>query len=378
MLSGKNKDNTIMEQFKKLLRIVLFVLIVGGILCTFFLIWKKSQPKKVVYEIAEVKRSDIDRISKFSGKLLPKDEIDVKSRISGIVDEIYVKSGDRVKENDPIARLKTIIDISRLQEAQSNVNMATITFENEKDLYDRQALLYNRGVISRSDLENSETAYKNAEEKLKNAAHHLNIEKQGYSDNTEYFHNNVIIRSLTEGQIFDVPVKIGDVIIPVNNFHMGTTIASVADMAHIEFVANIDETEIDRLYIGMPIKLKVRAMNNLEIETVLERIAHKGANKKGTIFFEIKAPVNLSGSERFFSNYRAIMEVSTAKKENVLVVPESALSFENDSVFVYVQNKQNKKKYIRKPITIGLSDKMNVEVVSGLEDGDRVRSVVIN
>lgn len=367
-----------MEQFKKILKIVLFVLIVGGILYTFFLIWQKSQPKKIVYEIAEVKRSDIDRISKFSGKLLPKDEIDIKSRISGIVSEIYIKSGDYVRENEAIARLNVIVDIANLQEAQSNVNVATINFDSEKDLYDRQALLYNRGVISRSDLENSETKYKNAEEELKNAAHHLNIQKQGYSENTAYLNNNVIIRALTEGQIFDVPVKIGDVIIPVNNFHMGTTIASVADVAHIEFIANIDETEIDRLYVGMPIKLKVRAMNNLEIETVLEHIAYKGANKKGTIFFEIKAPVNLTGSERFFSNYRAIMEVSTAKKENVLVVPESALSFENDSVFVYVQNKQNKKKYIRKPVVIGLSDKMNVEVVSGLEDGERVRSVVIN
>jgi len=163
----------------------------------------------------------------------------------------------------------------------------------------------------------------------------------------------------------DVPVKVGTSVIEANTFNEGTTIASVADMSDMIFQGRVDESEVGRIRVGMPVAIAVGALGSERFEGQLEYIAPKGVEKDGTIEFEVKAALRLKEGVMVRANYSANADIILERKDHVLTISESVVEFENGRTYVEVETKPQR--FERREIKLGLSDGINVEVLSGLE-----------
>ncbi|MDR1882926.1 MAG: efflux RND transporter periplasmic adaptor subunit [Prevotella sp.] len=360
---------------KKVFRITLFVIMGSIVLGTFFFLWKKSQPKAVVYEIVAVEEGNVENTSVATGKVSPRDEILIKPQISGIISEVLKKAGDYVKQGDIIATVKVIPEVAQLNSAESRVNIAQINLTQIKAEYDRQKQLYEKGVIAKEEMDKSEADYKKAIEEVENSKDNLDIVKSGISKKTAQY-SNTQIRSTITGMILDVPVKTGNSVIQANTFNDGTTIATVANMNDMIFIGKIDETEVGRVHAGMPIKLSVGAIEGAKFDAVLEYISPKGVEENGAILFEIKAAARIPDTMVVRAGYSANAEIVLNKVEKVLTVPESTITFGNDSSYVYILKDSigHKQVFDKRHVKTGLSDGIKVEVKEGLNKGERIRA----
>jgi HlyD family secretion protein len=359
---------------KKVLKIILFVLIGVLFIGTLVFLLKKSQDKETRYEIATVESGDIENTTVATGKVSPRDEILIKPQISGIVSEVLKEAGDFVKAGDIIATVKVIPEVAQLNSAESRVNVAQINLIQIKAEHDRQKQLYEKGVISKEEMDKSEADYKKAVEELENSKDNLDIVKNGISKKTAQY-SNTQIRSTITGMILDVPIKKGNSVIQANTFNDGTTIAIVADMNDMIFIGKIDETEVGRVHTNMPMKLSIGAIENKKFDATLEYIAPKGVEENGAILFEIKAAARIPDTVVVRAGYSANAEIVLAKAEKILMIPESSITFSNDSAYVYILKDSIDQKQIfdKKNIRTGLSDGIKVEVKEGLNKGDRIR-----
>ncbi|MDR2004262.1 MAG: efflux RND transporter periplasmic adaptor subunit [Prevotella sp.] len=359
---------------KKVLRIALFVIIGLVVLGTFFFLWKKSQPKEVRYEITTVEEGNVENTSVATGKVSPRDEILIKPQISGIISEVLKEAGDFVKQGDIIATVKVIPEVAQLNSAESRVNVAQINLTQVKAEHERQKDLFAKGVIAKEEMDKSDADYKKAIEELENSKDNLDIVKTGISKKTAQY-SNTQIRSTITGMILDVPVKAGNSVIQANTFNDGTTIATVANMNDMIFIGKIDETEVGRVHTGMPIKLSVGAIEGQKFDAILEYIAPKGVEENGAILFEIKAAARIPDTVMVRAGYSANAEIVLAKVEKVLTIPESTITFSNDSSFVYIltDTTNHKQVFDKKLVKVGLSDGIKVEVKEGLNKGHKIR-----
>lgn len=359
---------------KKVLRIALFVIIGLVVLGTFFFLWKKSQPKEVRYEIATVEEGNVENTSVATGKVSPRDEILIKPQISGIISEVLKEAGDFVKQGDIIATVKVIPEVAQLNSAESRVNVAQINLTQVRAEHERQKDLFSKGVIAKEEMDKSDADYKKAIEEVENSKDNLDIVKTGISKKTAQY-SNTQIRSTITGMILDIPVKAGNSVIQANTFNDGTTIATIANMNDMIFIGKIDETEVGRVHTGMPIKLSVGAIEGKKFDATLEYIAPKGVEENGAILFEIKAAARIPDTVMVRAGYSANAEIVLTKVEKVLTVPESTITFSNDSSFVYILTDTTEQKQVfdKKLVKVGLSDGIKVEVKDGLSKGQKIR-----
>jgi len=359
---------------KKFFRIFLVILIVFIVLGTFYFLWNKSRPEITVYEIIDVKKRTIENISVATGKVSPRDEVLIKPQISGIVSELWKEAGQYVKSGEVIATVKIIPEMGQLNSAESRVRVADINLNQVKNEYERQQKLFDQGIISREEMEQSEVAYKRAVEERENAQESLEIVRDGISQRSEQL-SNTQIRSTISGMILDIPVKVGNSVIQANTFNEGTTIATIADMSDMIFIGTIDETEVGRVHVGMPIKLSIGALKDQQFNAILEYISPKATEESGAILFEIKAAADIPDTATVRAGYSANAEIVLERADSVLSLPESTVSFRNDSTFVQIltDSLASPQAFAEQPVTIGISDGINVEILSGVQEGEKIR-----
>jgi HlyD family secretion protein len=348
------------------------------VLSTFWFLWKKSQPVVTVYEIVSPKVGTIENKTIATGKVEPRDEILIKPQISGIVSSILKEAGERIHEGEVIAVVKVIPEMGQLNSAESRVHIAALTLKQLETEYDRQLQLFNANVISQEEFDKTETDYQKAQEEQSNAQDALDIVKNGVSKKYASV-SNTQIRATISGMILDVPIKEGNSVIQANTFNDGTTIASIANMNDLIFRGNLDETEVGKVKEGMPLVLTIGAISGEKFAANLEYISPKGLESSGAVLFEIKAAVTSTNSAFIRSGYSANAEIVLAAATDVLTIPESSVEFSNDSAYVYLLVKEEpKQEFERQPITVGLSDGINIEVKSGINLQDELRGSAID
>ena len=343
-----------MKKYSKLIIAVIIALIFIG---TFVFLWQKSQPKEVVYNEFTPKLDSIQKTTIITGKIEPRNEVNVKPQISGIIAELYKEPGDYVNAGDVIAKVKVIPDMNQLSSAEMRVRLAEINLKQAQTDFNREENLYNQKLVSADEYDKSKQALNQAKHEKLAAEDALEVIRDGVSKSNAKA-SSTLIRSTISGVILDIPVKVGNSVILSNTFNDGTTIATVANMNDLIFRGNIDETEVGQLVNGM----------NMEI-TIPKAVESNGANQ-----FEIKAAVKLVEGGKIRSGYSANAEIVLAKADKVLTVPESAIEFSGDSTFVYIIKGEGKQKsYERTAVTTGLSDGVNIEIKKGLTTKDKVR-----
>jgi HlyD family secretion protein len=357
-------------KYSKLIIAVIVALIFIG---TFVFLYQKSQPEPVVYNEFTTKMGDVSKTTLITGKIEPRNEVNVKPQISGIITDIYKEAGDIVKAGEVIAKVKVIPDMSQLSSAESRVRLAEINAKQAQVDYDRDKVLFDKHLITAESFDKVSQTLHQAQEEVKAATDALEVVRDGVSKSNASA-SSTLIRSTISGVILDIPVKVGNTVILSNTFNDGTTIATLANMKDLIFRGNIDETEVGQLSIGVPMKISIGALQDVKLSASLEYISPKAVENNGANQFEIKAAIDVKGAKELRSGYSANAEIVLQTAKNVLTIPESAVEFNGDSTFVYlVKGKGEQKTYERHPVTIGISDGVNIEIKKGLSSKDVVR-----
>ena len=358
-----------MKYSKLIIAIIIAFIFIG----TFVFLYQKSQPEPVVYNEFTTKMGDVSKTTLITGKIEPRNEVNVKPQISGIITDIYKEAGDVVKAGEVIAKVKVIPDMSQLSSAESRVRLAEINAKQAQVDYDRDKVLFDKHLITAESFDKVSQTLHQAQEEVKAATDALEVVRDGVSKSNASA-SSTLIRSTISGVILDIPVKVGNTVILSNTFNDGTTIATLANMKDLIFRGNIDETEVGQLSIGVPMKITIGALQDVKLSASLEYISPKAVENNGANQFEIKAAIDVKGAKDLRSGYSANAEIVLQTAKNVLTIPESAVEFSGDSTFVYlVKGKGEQKTYERHPVTIGISDGVNIEIKKGLSQKDIVR-----
>lgn len=363
---------------------------------------------------------DISKKIVASGTINPRQEINIKPQVSGVIDELFIVAGEIVEKGKQLARIKLVPSQVNINQAQTQVELAKLRFddakrelkrqqqvntsqldietaranyENAKTEEARQRSLYEGGVISEQqynqyklELELSQTSFENAkivssnnlsqyenrvdiaEQELISATANLRLLKEGVDQNSKQVAN--IVSSTVSGMILDVPVEEGSSVIERNNFNEGTTIATVANMNTLVFEGTVDEADVGSIVEGMPIILKIGAIPDKEFNAVLEFISPKGVKEEGTIKFEVRAAVSQTADNFLRAGYSANGDIVIYKKDNVLAIKERDIIYDKDETFVEVKNGDG---FDKIKVETGISDGINTEIVSGLDTTQLIR-----
>lgn len=392
----------------------IFILLLTIGLIYYFVGGSDSGPEK--FETTKPEIRNILQKAVATGSIKPRQEINIKPQVSGIVDELYVEAGQLVSKGQKIAKIKLIPSQVNINSAQSNVELANIrlaeskrAMKNQKEISqqnldtdqakvaldialkeeERNRTLLKDGVISdveynqfKLDLELKKSVYENTKinsgnvirqfesevdirnQELREAQNNLQLLKEGATRNSKQVSN--IIASTVNGMILDVPVEEGSSVIERNNFNEGTSIADIADMGNLIFEGKVDESDVGKLKEGMPLVVTVGAIIDTSFKANLEFISPKGVEEEGTVKFEIKAALVEIPEDVFLrAGYSANADVILQRKDSVISINERDIIYAGDTTFVELQKGENE--FDKKEIELGLSDGMYAEVLTGID-----------
>lgn len=368
-----NKTNTF--SYEKYIKIALLVVLALIFIGTFVFLYQKSQPKETIYDVLTAEKDTLVQTTVATGKIEPRDEVLIKPQISGIIAEVYKEAGQKIKKGEVIAKVKVIPELGSLNAAESRVRLAEMNGRQAETDLQRMEKLYKGKLVSSEEYEKTLLTTQQAREELQAAKDNLEIVKEGITKNSASF-SSTLIRSTIDGLILDVPIKVGNSVIMSNTFNDGTTIATVADMGDLIFRGNVDETEVGRIHEGIPVKITLGALQNMQFDATLEYISPKSTENNGANQFEIKAAIQVPDSVTIRSGYSANAEMELQRADNVVAIAESAIEFENDSAFVYVlTDSVPVQKFERRSVTTGISNGIKIEIKKGLNAGEQVRGL---
>lgn len=370
----KNKNVLDMKRFFKIFWIVLLVAVFLGTMVFLFI---KSRPKTVEYELLSPEIHNLVNSIIATGKVEPSNEVLIKPQISGIIDAIHCKPGDDIKEGDIIATIKVVPEMSSLNSAEGRLRVAGISLDKALKDFERSKELHDKGIISDEEFEAAQTALDNAEEEVENAEDALKIVTDGVSE--KYAHlSNTQVRSTITGKVLDIPVEVGNSVIQANTFNEGTTIAEVADLGNMLFKGDVDEADVGKISVGVPVKVTIGALQGYEFDAVLTYISPKSSEENNVVRFEIEAVMDIPDSVFVRAGYSANAEIVTEQRTGVLSIEESAVKFAGDTAYVDIFKGHSGKHQLfeRRDIEIGMSDGVYIEVLSGLSAEDKVQGLL--
>lgn len=351
---------------KSIVRILIIALIVGGFGYTLWHLYDKAQEVPVVYETTNGFYTDIIRKTVATGTIIPKKEVAIKPRVSGIIEKVYVEEGEMVKKGDPIAKVKIVPDMVSLNNAKNRVQMAELGVSDARQNYDRQKILLDKGVIATAEMQPFQTTLNSAKQELLAAESNLQLIEEGALKD-QGTSSNTLIRSTANGMVLDVPLKEGNSVIESNTFNEGTTIASIADMGQMIFEGKVDESEVGKIKEGMNLLITIGALEGHTFNAKLEHISPKGIEENGAIQFKIKAEVELQKDLFIRSGYSANADIVLERKDSVMAIPEALLVFGDSPDSVFVEVETSPQEFEKRAVVLGLSDGINVEIVSGID-----------
>ena len=345
-----------------------------GLALIVVLVWfgKKNNKSAITYETETPFRTNIVHKSVATGTVIPLEEIEIKPRISGIIDKIFVEEGAKVQKGDLIATVRVVPNVQALNSAQSNVRSSKLQVDNAKILYLRNKALFDKGVIPKQEFEQTELNYNNAKEQYANTVSNLQIIKKGAARGMGST-TNTNIRAEISGTVLEIPVREGSSVIESNTFSPGTTVAVIADMNKMIFEGKVDESEVGKLVKGTPIEVELGAFQDKLFPATLNFIAPKGTVEQGAVQFKIKADVTVEEGYYLRAGYSANANIVLEKKDSILAIREALLRFDKKTDKPYVEVENGDQKFEKKELKLGVSDGINVEIVEGLTETDKIK-----
>lgn len=323
-----------------------------------------------------------------TGDIVPREEIEIKPNISGIIDKILVNEGDQVVAGQLVATIRIVPTIQNVNAAQQEINNANLQISNartnvsaQQSQFEMQQRLFSQGVISKQEyisaqqsLYSMQQALKNAQQQLQTAQKNLQIARTGTTPELASLATTQI-RSKATGTVLEVPVKVGSQVIEANSFNAGTTICSIADLNSLIFQGTIDEAQAGKLKEGMDMKIVIGALQNKSFPGRVTMIAPKGKDENGTIKFPVEGDVFNKTNEYIRAGFSANGEIILSSKKNALLLDESLIQYDkvNGKDNSFVEVKQANGTFKKVNVKLGASDGINVEILSGINKDAEVK-----
>jgi len=317
----------------------------------------------------KVSRADIVDKALAVGTIEPENEISVKSKISGVVKQIFAEPGTFVRTGEPLLEVRPDPTPLELAEAKRNVELAQVEIDNMKKGKARQESLLKNRLISDMEFDDFMQSFQESELRLNISKEKLALIESG-KVNIGGTDIETIIKSTIDGFVLSKSVEVGDPVTPLTSFQEGTVLMKMANMENLLFKGTVDEIDVGKLREGMTADITIGALPNKTISGMLEKISLKAEKSDNTTVFPIEIMISLTNGTTLRAGYSANANIIIQKKDSVLMLPERVVTFSNDSAFVdVVGNDEIAEKHF---IETGLSDAINVEIVSGLAEGDEV------
>ncbi len=373
---------------KKVLYIFLGLVLAAGLIAGIVYMIKSNSKKSEVFLTKKPVVQDMEDKVMATGKIVPREEIEIKPNMSGIIDKVLVNEGDQVSMGQLIATLKIVPSIQSVNAATQEINNANLQISNAKinldtqqKQFSMQQRLYSQGVISKQEyltaqqqLQNAQIQVRNANLQLQTAQKSLQIARTGVTPELQGLATTQI-RSKANGTVLEVPVKVGSQVIEANQFNAGTTIASVADLNSLIFEGEIDEAQAGKLKEGMNMNVVIGALQNKKFPGRLTMIAPKGKDQNGTIKFPVEGEVFNPSNSYIRAGFSANGEIVLSSQKNALLLDESLIQYEKkggkDVPFVEV--KQADGSFKKTNVKLGASDGINVQILSGINKDSEVK-----
>ena len=355
----------------KILKYLSITLIICGALFAAAYFVKTNSKSITIYETQTAFISSVEDKTVVTGKVIPEDEVEIKPQISGIIQELFVEEGNKVKEGDLLARVKVVPNEGSLNSAKGRVASLKIILDNAKIEYDRNKSLFEKDIISKQDFQNASLSYNRSNQDLANAKSDLQVIRLGSAGGSSTANTN--IRATVAGTILEIPVKAGDQVVESNTFNAGTTIATIADLTKMIFEGKIDESEVEKLKIGMQLTVNLGAIQNKDFNAKLKFIAPKGNEEQGAVKYKIEGDVFLDNSVSVRAGYSANASLVLERKDSIMVISEALLQFDKTTEKTYVEIEKSDQSFERIDVETGISDGINVEIISGISMEDKIK-----
>jgi HlyD family secretion protein len=381
--------------------VVVVIVLIVGVAVAFSRGSSKIDPSK----LAKVEKGDLAKSVVATGKVEPITKVEVKSKASGIVKKLLVEYGDRVKRGQLLAQLDKIeieagVEESRaaLQAAQANLKGAEADYERAKvdaespdvpllkRAYDRAVQMAKDGVVSESALDDAEKGYKMAVNKQSVAHAQMTVLKAKIAQSeAEVARDQANLKQLLEQLNYTDIVSPIDGIILSRDVEMGDAVSSIlvlgssatlvmtlGDTSQVYVKGKVDESDIGRVYLGQPARIKVESFKDKTFNGVVTKISPMGVEKDNVTTFEVRVSINNPGGE-LRAEMTANAEIILDEHKNVLQIPEGAIIYDKDrKASVQVPDPKGKEGQRKVAVNIGISNGAKTEVLSGLKEGDQV------
>ncbi|MFL9835674.1 efflux RND transporter periplasmic adaptor subunit [Chryseobacterium terrae] len=374
--------------WKKAIYIILGIVFLGVLVMGISYLVKSNSKQTEAFLTRKATIQNMEDKVMATGKIVPKEEIEIKPNIAGIIDKILVDEGDKVEAGQLIATVRIVPNIAEVNNATQNVQNAQLQINNAKanvsNMQTQFAMsekLFKQGVISKQEyltaqqqLYTQQQALKNANQQLVTAQKTLQIAKTGAIPELQGLATTQI-RSKASGTVLEVPVKVGSQVIEANSFNAGTTICSIADLNSLIFQGEIDEAQAGKLKQGMEMKIVIGALQNKTFPGMLTMIAPKGKDENGTIKFPVEGDVKNPNNEYIRAGFSANGEIVLKSEKNALLLDESLIQYEkkNGKDVPFVEVKQPDGKFKKVNVKLGASDGINVQILSGIDKNAEVK-----
>ena len=355
----------------KILKYIGIALLVFGALFAAAFFIKTNNKSAIVYDTQTVITTSIERKTVVTGKVIPEDEVEIKPQIQGIIEALFVEEGDLVNTGDLLAKIKVVPNEQNLNSAEGRLANSRIVLKNAEIELNRNKDLYEKGIISKQNFDNVQLRFNQSKQDVSNAVSDLQIIRSGSKGGAASANTN--IRATVPGTVLEIPVEEGFQVIASNSFNAGTTIATIADLNKMIFEGKVDEAEVGKLRVGIPLEVNLGAIEDQALEAQLKFIAPKGNEEQGAVQFIIEADLFLNDSIFVRAGYSANASLVLERKDSIMAIPEALLQFDRETEEPYVEVQTEDQKFDRRDVEIGISDGVNVEIISGLTKEDQIK-----
>lgn len=356
---------------RKLAKVLLILVVLAGVSAALYAWARNSKGDANGLKEVEVVNGSITEKAVAVGQVEPRQKFQVKSKISGIVRKTFVEIGDTVKAGDPLFEIAPDPTPLETSEFDRRVETATASYDRARSEYERAQELASKGVLPKSDLDQKRESFELARIALAKARQDRELTLRGRSVGGAV---ESIISAPAAGTILTRAVNEGDPVVPLTSYQPGTELATIALMDDLIFRGTVDEIDVGKLSVGMPARIKIGALPDQAIEGIVTRIAPQAQQDEGATLFNVEVELAPGVQVPLRAGYSANADVIIREKKDVLVVPERLVLWEDEGKKAFVEIPAASPDGEPKKVAIqtGISDGLNLEVVSGLEKGQKV------
>jgi RND family efflux transporter MFP subunit len=314
---------------------------------------------------ATAERTHIERIVVATGTIEPEKKVEVRPRISGIIEKVHVDDGDVVEKDALLIEIDRELLEAQAAEARSRLEQSKVELHYATRDLRRAAELARGGTVSQQEHERAEARFETATAAV--------ARDQAALDSLEVELKYTRVLAPMQGTILDVPVEPGDAVSAVTAVTGGTLLLVIADPDPLHLKGLVDENEVAHIAVGQSARLRTEAYPGRTFAGEVRHVAPLGQRQQNVTYFEVEVLVTDADAHLLRPRMSADADVVTETVEDALVVPETALVFEGNDVLVERVLRTSAPKLERRKVEVGIVAGDRVQILAGLEPGDEVR-----